>query len=348
MRTKKRVTIKEVAQAAGVSTQTVSRVLNDRPDVSTETRERIREIITDLGYSPNVLARSLIQGRSHTLGVVGYGLRYFGPSRVLTGIERRSNELGYSILLSLLRDLENNDGVEVFRNLLDRQVDGIIWAVPEIGSNREWIAEQLNHISCPVVFINMQPVRGVPVVAIDNCAGGRMATEHLLNQGYRRIGLITGPESWWEAREREKGWQEAMIANGIASEELASLKVNGDWYPSSGETGLEELLRRRPDLEAVFACNDPMAAGALQAARRFGRRVPEDLAIIGFDDTPESAYYFPTLSTIRQPLLEVGGQAVTLLHEIFESSMGPSEVDSSRVIWIQPDIVIRDSSRRES
>src|SRR5512135_77118 len=144
MLTKKRVTIKEVAQAAGVSTQTVSRVLNSRPDVSAETRERIQAIIADLGYSPNVLARSLIQGRSHTLGVVGYGLSYYGPSRVLTGIERRANELGYSLLLSLLREPDTNDGKEIFHNLLSHQVDGIIWAVPEIGSNRERAVEFMN------------------------------------------------------------------------------------------------------------------------------------------------------------------------------------------------------------
>src|SRR5512133_338860 len=169
---KKRVTIKEVARIAGVSTQTVSRVLNDRPDVSPETRQRIRAIIAQLGYSPNTLARSLIQGRSHTLGVAGYGLSYYGPSRVLTGIERRANELGYSLLLNLLRDPETNNGQEIFNNLLSRQVDGIIWAVPEIGANRDWLTEQLekkaDEALVPVVFINMEPREGLAVAAMDN------------------------------------------------------------------------------------------------------------------------------------------------------------------------------------
>jgi LacI family transcriptional regulator len=130
---KKSVTIKEVAAVAGVSAQTVSRVLNDRPDVSEETRTAIQNIIVDMGYSPNILARSLIQGRSNTLGVVGYGLGYYGPSRTLTGIERQANELGYSLLLNLLRKPEVNLGENLFANLLMRKVDGIIWAVPEIG-----------------------------------------------------------------------------------------------------------------------------------------------------------------------------------------------------------------------
>ena len=251
---KKRVTIKEVAQAAGVSTQTVSRVLNDRPDVSDETREKIRKIISDLGYSPNVLARSLIQGRSNTLGVVGYGLGYYGPSRALTGVERRANEMGYSLLLSLVREPETNDGEAIFYNLIARQVDGIIWAVPEIGSNRDWLADQLHRLSVPVVFINMHPKPGVAVAAIDNREGGHLATEHLIEQGYHKIGIIAGPSSWWEARQREQGWREAMLWYGLADEaELDRLKVTGDWYPSSGATGLDELLQRCPDLEAVFA-----------------------------------------------------------------------------------------------
>ncbi len=336
---KKRVTIREVAHAAGVSTQTVSRVLNDRPDVADDTRERVREIIADLGYSPNVLARSLIQGRTHTLGVVGYGLSYYGPARVLTGIERRANEMGYSLLLSLLREPETTTGMEVYQNLIDRQVDGIIWAVPEIGTNREWAAQQIQKLHVPVVFINMQPIDGAVVVAVDNFAGGHNATRHLLDQGYRKIGIISGPPSWWEARERLSGWRNAM--NGAGIKDLDALQVTGDWYPSSGARGLEELLRRTPDLEAVFACNDPMAAGALQAARRLGRRVPHEIAIVGYDDVPEAAYYEPALTTIRQPLAELGGQAVDQLIRLVKNPETNCEP-----VWLHPQLIVRESSVR--
>jgi LacI family transcriptional regulator len=357
MMNKRRATIKEVAQAAGVSTQTVSRVLNDRPDVSPETRERVRSVITTLGYSPNALARSLIQGRSNTIGVVSYGLSYYGPARILTGVERRANEIGYSMQLSLLRRPETNRGEEIFQNLLDRQVDGIIWAVPEIGTNREWLAEQIRTLSVPVVAIHMQPIPGVPMVAIDNREGGRLATKHLMAQGYQRIGIITGPESWWESQQRELGWRDAMQAAGFT--DLDMLKAVGDWYPSSGSYGLEQLLARVPDLEAVFACNDPMAVGALQAARRLGRQVPENLAVVGFDDVPEAAYYFPSLTTIRQPLLELGAHAVEMLSRIFSESreiaagnepaalFGTPERDRSQLhqVWLPPQLIIRDSSR---
>lgn len=342
MRNNKRITIKEVAQAAGVSTQTVSRVLNDRPDVSEETREKIRTLITEMDYSPNVLARSLIQGRSHTLGVVGYGLSYYGPSRVLTGVERRANELGYSLLLSLLRDPDTNDGEDIFHSLLARQVDGIIWAVPEIGGNREWVTQQLQRLSVPVVFINMHPVNGFAIAAMDNREGGRLATEHLLAQGYRKIGIITGPDSWWEARQREQGWREALQAAGL--KDLSSLKACGDWYPSSGESGLEELLSRHPDLEAVFACNDPMAAGALRAARRLGRDVPRTLGVVGFDDTPEAGYYSPSLTTIRQPLAELGSQAVELLYDFLQAHLEGHEMETTQVVWMHPQLMVRESS----
>jgi LacI family transcriptional regulator len=344
MITRRRVTIKQVAREAGVSTQTVSRVLNDRPDVSAETRDRVRAVIAALGYSPNALARSLIQGRSNTLGVVGYGLSYYGPARILTGLERRATEMGYSLLFSLLRRPETNFGEAIFQNLIDRQVDGILWAVPEIGANRDWLAEQMHHLPVPVVFINMQPIPGLPLVGIDNRAGGRIATEHLLAQGYRRIGIISGPPTWWESQQRELGWRDALHAAGV--DDLQALRVSGDWYPSSGAAGLELLLSRVPDLEAVFACNDPMAAGALLTARRLGRRVPHDLAVVGFDDVPEAAFYYPALTTVRQPLVELGAQAVERLNNILEREAQEPDGLTGQPTWLQPELAVRDSSRR--
>jgi LacI family transcriptional regulator len=343
MNFKKSVTIKEVARAAGVSAQTVSRVLNDRPDVSVETRQRVREIIAEMGYSPNILARSLIQGRSHTIGVVGYGLSYYGPSRVLTGIERQANELGYSLILSLLREPETSSGEDILANLLMRKVDGIIWAVPEIGEHRAALLAGLQRQPTPVIFINMQLNHDLAVVAIDNYNGGRQATLHLLSRGCRKVGIITGPPAWWESRQREAGWRSAMLQSGwVEEDELEKLKVAGDWYPSSGNQGLETLLRQAPGLEAVFACNDQMALGALQAANRLGCRVPQDLAVVGFDDIPEARYFAPPLSTLRQPLSELGAQAVRQLHRIL--ALKEDEIYKPEQIWLQPELVVRDSS----
>jgi DNA-binding LacI/PurR family transcriptional regulator len=161
-----KVTIKDVAQAAGVSTQTVSRVINYRPDVSPETRERVQQVINDLGYSPNVIARSLSRGRSNTLGVVGFGLGYFGPTSVLKGIEQKSNELGFSLLLSLLDDFDLSKVDGILRDLISRQVDGIIWAVPGNDKLDGGLSDRFGVSSAPVVYLNT--VRSKDEVVVGN------------------------------------------------------------------------------------------------------------------------------------------------------------------------------------
>lgn len=340
---KKRVTIKQVAKEAGVSTQTVSRVINNRPDVAPETRQRVLQVIDQLGYRPSSIARSLIQGRSYTLGVVGYGLEYFGPSRTLSGIEQQANELGYSLLLSLIRQPEKNDVEQILRELLSRYVDGIVWAVPEIGDNRDWTQQEIPRLAVPVVFLSTQPRPNQSVVAVDNRSGGRMATQHLLDQGYQNIGLITGPLDWWEARQRQLGWQDALKEVTIENDHI----VEGDWTAESGERGLRQLLEQHPDMHAVFVCNDQMALGALQAARQMGVRVPADLALVGFDDIPESAYFYPPLSTVRQDMVELGRRAVRELGRMIEASQQSRAVVRPKTILLQPQLIIRESSVRE-
>jgi LacI family transcriptional regulator len=337
---KKRVTIKQVAKEAGVSTQTVSRVINHRPDVAPETRRRVLQVIDRLGYRPSNIARSLIQGRSYTLGVVGYGLEYFGPSRTLSGIEQQANELGYSLLLSLIRQPEKNDVEQILRELLSRYVDGIVWAVPEIGNNRDWIRQEIAQLSVPIVFLSTQPRPKQSVVAVDNRSGGRMATQHLLDQGYQNIGLITGPLDWWEARQRQLGWQDALKEVTIEN----NLVVEGDWTAESGERGLRQLLEQRPYIDAVFVCNDQMALGTLQAARQMGVQVPGDLALVGFDDIPESAYFYPPLSTVRQDMIELGRRAVRELGRMIEASQQGRAVIEPKTILLQPELIVRASS----
>jgi LacI family transcriptional regulator len=341
---KKKVTIKQVAREAGVSTQTVSRVINQRPDVAPETRRRVQQVIDRLGYQPSYIARSLIQGRSCTLGVVGYGLEYYGPSRTLSGIERQANEFGFTLLLSLMRHPAPGDRTaeRLLRDMLARHVDGIIWAVPAIGNNRGWIEQELRRLSVPVVFLTMEPRSNLSVVAIDNRSGGRMATEHLLAQGYQNIGHITGPLDWWEARQRKLGWQEALKGVGKAVKE--SLVVEGNWSAESGTQGVLRLLKQRPDVDAVFLGNDQMALGGLQAARQMGRRVPDDLAMIGFDDIPESAYFHPPLSTVRQQIFDLGCHAVRELNRLIETGRQTDAEVQPKTVLLQPELIIRESS----
>jgi LacI family transcriptional regulator len=347
MELKTRVTIKDVAEAAGVSTQTVSRVLNNRPDVAAETFQRVQEIIKQLGFVPNALVRSLIQGRSYTLGVVAYGLEYFGPSRTLTGIEKQANELGYSIFLTLLHQPEPDNIEQLINNLLARQVDGIIWAVPEYGDNRAWAQTKSLDFPVPMIFVRgMTKPTSLPIIGIDNQAMGYLATKHLLEGGGERIGLITGPLTWWEARERQRGWQDALLAHDLSIDER--MMVEGDWSAPSGEQGLHKLLAQNPDLDAVFASNDQMALGVLYAAHRLGRRVPEDLSVAGVDNIPESAHFWPPLTTVRQRLQEAGALAVLKLDRIIRMVKRPSQnLDETvpNITFLQPELIIRESSR---
>ena len=337
-----RVTIKDVATTAGVSHQTVSRVLNDRPDVAEETRRRVWEIIETLNYQPSAIARSLIHQRSLTLGVVTAGLKFDGPSRTLNGVTAQAEELGYTLLLKELPGLHTTDIQPVLNSLLERQVDGILWAVPEIGGNRDWIQSGPAGLSMPVIFLTMAPRPGLPIVAIDNYTGGRMATEHLLAQGYRHIGHITGPLDWWEARQRRAGWQDALLAAGIPADDLRC--EGGNWSSASGEQAIHRLLAGYPEMDAVFVANDQMAISVLQVACRQGLRVPDDLAVVGFDGLPEAAHYWPPLTTIYQDLRRLGGTAIQeLVRAIDIARQGQADFEPQQ-IFLRPELIIRDSS----
>jgi LacI family transcriptional regulator len=336
-----KVTIRDVAAAAGVSRQTVSRVLNDKPDVARETRRRILEVIEELGYRPSTLARSLSHGRSYTLGIVTYGLQYFGPAHTLVGIEHQANEMGYRLHLGMV-ERPAESGVRVLHDMLSYRVDGVIWAVSEIGNNRDWAEREICNLDVPVVFLDMRPCPNLSVVNIDNRSGGYLATKHLLDQGYRRIGLITGPLDWWAASERKSGWQQALDEAGLNPEQ--NLAVEGTWSAASGERGLRRLLEQCPDVDAVFACNDQMALGALKAAREMSLQVPEDLALVGYDDVPEASYFSPPLSTIRQDLDELGRCAVKELGRLIEAKHQEQTDIEPATIHLQPELIVRESS----
>ncbi|MFO7682506.1 MAG: LacI family DNA-binding transcriptional regulator [Chloroflexota bacterium] len=335
---RKRVTIREVAQAAGVSTQTVSRVVNGRPDVSAETRQHVQQVIDSFGYQPSKIARSLIQGQSFSLGVVSSSIGLYGPSLVLQGVQEAAEQLGYSLILHILPDAEVYDAKKLLREILSYHVDGILWAVPEIGQNRDWVQQELANLTVPIAFLNVQPRPMLTTAVIDNRHGGKLATRHLIEQGRRHIGIITGPMNWWEARQRELGWREELIANGRSVDE--SYITHGDWTPSSGERSIRMLLDWHPEMDAVFACNDQMALGAMKSARQLGRRIPEDLAIVGFDDIPEAPYFDPALTTIHQDLSEMGREGVRQLISIINNPDHPS----TDPIKLLPTLIVRQSA----
>jgi LacI family transcriptional regulator len=340
---KQTVTIIDVARRAKVSAGTVSNVLTGKRPVAEHTRKRIQAAIDELGYQPNLLARSLVNRASNSLGVVTSGLELYGPSRTLVGIERQANELGYSLLLNLLHDPETADVDTVLDDLLARRVDGIIWAVHEIGHNRAWMAPDRLRTLPPIVFLTMESQQHATLVSTDNRAGAALAVRHLLEQGRRQIAIITGPLQWWEARERLAGWRTCLARAGCNHDDV--LVFTGDWTAASGERGFHRLLAQHPSIDAIFACNDQMALGVLRACHFAGRRVPDDLAVAGYDDMPEAAYLVPSLTSVRQHLADVGRTAVQELHQAIASRV-QGETPAAHIRLIAPELVVRESSRR--
>jgi LacI family transcriptional regulator len=336
------VTLQDVAKLAGVSAKTVSRVVNNQGEISTATRQRVQAAIEQLGYRPNILARSLVNRRSNTLAVVAWGIDYYGPSRTVLGIEQKSDELGYSLFLSLMAQPGDNHIDRIVDTLIARRVDGIIWAVPEVGDNRLWIDTARLASLPPIVFLSMQSRPGLASVSIDNRHGAIQATRHLIDGGRRRIGHITGPLAWWEARERQAGWQEALQQVGL--EPTPSWVCEAQWSAESGARAMQTLLEREPTIDAVFACSDQIALGALGVAHQAGRRVPDDLAIVGFDDIPESAFFWPSLTTVHQQLIDAGCLAVTNLHHMIESNRSDRGLIEPEVTTLTPELIVRRSS----
>ena len=339
-----RPTIKEVASMAGVSTQTVSRVINERPDVSRETRKRVKDVIEKLEYRPSALARSLIRRRSHTLGVVTAGLKYIGPSRTLNGITVAAEEAGYALLLKELPSFDAGNNELIFQALFSRHVDGIIWAVPEIGRNRDWINTLSGALEVPIVYLTMEPRENISIVSIDNYRGGRMAMSHLFDQGYRHIGHVSGPLDWWESRQRMRAWKDALEESGIGVYEQAW--IEGNWSSASGAQATERLFEQYPDMDSIFVANDQMALGAIQIAHQKGLKIPQDVGIVGFDNILESAFFWPPLTTVHQDQAKLAKVAVEEIIKIIEADWDESAPVDPRSIILDPTLVVRGSSSR--
>ncbi len=332
-----KVTIKDIARICNVSTQTISRVINKRPDVSPETREAVEKAIAEMGYQPSALARSLVQQRSYTLGVITAGLKYVGVSQTLNGITEQCESLGYALLLKELPRFDTPQIAPVIDSLIARHVEGIIFAASELNENIKIAQLQLPSFCPPIIFLKSQPNPDYTTISIDNYGGARKAVEYLQAKGRHKIGLITGPLEWLEARQRKQGWEDALKACGVTvSDEMWS---QGNWSSASGEAAFAELVQKYPDMDAVFASNDQMALGVLHHAHERGMRIPQDLAVIGFDDLAEAAYFTPRLTTIRQPLRELGILAVKTLISQIDGVELPENT-----MLLHTDLIVRESA----
>ena len=340
-----RPTILDVARHAGVSTGTVSNTLTGKRPVAEATRQRILATIEELGYQPNLMARGLVNRRSHVVSIVITDMRelgFYGYSSAMTGIQCRANELGYSIMLHLVNGSSEQEIIASLDQIRARRADGIVWTIHEIEGNRDWIRDIQIENYPPIIFLHMQPNPALSVVSIDNQAGASMAVSHLIEQGCRKIGIITGPLDWWESQARLAGWQSTMEKAGLDTD--PSLVVEGNWLAESGRKGMETLLGRRPDTQAVFACNDSMALGVVHTTFRHGLSIPDDLLLVGYDNIPETDSYWPPLTSVDQGLQLSGQMAVEQLHQIIERNDHEPLTPCQQIV--KPQLVIRQSSVR--
>lgn len=334
-RGRNRSTIRDVASAAGVSIATVSRVLNERPDVASDTREKVLRVARELRFTTNRSARSLSGGRTFMIGVTlpVVEAEYF--SLILAGTTDALYEHDLQVVLAPTLHLRERAATLLAR-LANGTTDGAVLILPEESSEE---LRALARSGYPFVVVDpLEPLdEGVPAVSSANTHGGRAATDHLISLGHRRIGVVTGVPDWLASVERLAGSKAALAAAGVVFD--PTLVGEADWAVEGGEAAAAALLDLPDPPTAIFALNDNMAVGVLRAARARGRRVPEDLSVVGFDDSAQASKVTPALTTVRQPLAEMGRMAVSLLVRLLEQR----QVEGLR-IELQTRLIVRDST----
>jgi DNA-binding LacI/PurR family transcriptional regulator len=332
------VTMDEVAKAAGVSQATVSRVVNGNPRVNTATKRLVERTIDRLGFVPNVAARSLVTRRSDSIGVLipEPTSRVFGDpffAQVLRGVSSALAARRQKLVLFLPQGDEEERELQPY--LMAGHVDGVIMYSLH---GDDPLPEELRRKGVPVVVGGRPPAGArVSYVDNDNRGGGMLATQHLIELGRRKVATISGPPDMGAANDRLEGYRDAVREVGRAVE--TGLVAAGDFTEESGARAMRDLLERHPDLDAVFAANDLMGAGALEVIVASGRRAPADIAVIGFDDSPVARTTRPTLSSVRQSLDVMGRELVSLLLADIETGG-----DIARKVVLAVELVVRESS----
>jgi DNA-binding LacI/PurR family transcriptional regulator len=331
----KNVTIDDVATHASVSSQTVSRVINNHPSVKHETRKRVLQSIATLGYRPNRAAQNLASRRSKLIGVtyVHFDSVYYGPAQISATVERAALEYGYDTTFTGIEMLDVDHLHRAISELESRSVDGIILITP-LANVKSWTASPVS-ARLPMVMIDIEAGTDAPSVAIDQFRGGQMAAQHLIDLGHKRFARLAGPLHWWEAKLRNEGWLDAIEKADCDPGPL----LEGDWTAASGYQLTEQLLQQSHDVSAILVGNDQMALGVLRALHQHGLMIPQEISVVGFDDIPEAAYFQPPLTTVYQNFSALGRLSVEYLIKMIADSTTPR----MRQV-VQPALVIRESS----
>lgn len=298
--TSRSVTLDDVAQLAGVSYQTVSRVLNRSQQVSLRTREKVEAAMQQLNYVPNRVAQQLAGKATRTLGLATSDLALMAPAQIASAIQQRAASAGYHLVIAMD---SGNDAAATVNELLAQRVDGLLINLPLEAE----AAQQIQRLcgSKPVLFLDVEPHAAVAQCQYPNDAGARAAVEHLVALGHRQIGLLNGPQRSVSARQRENAWREALAGHQLTPH----CSLRGDW---SAQSGYQALMAQLPTNlpQALLVANDQMALGAMRALHQYGVAIPGEISVIGYDDTAESAWYQPPLTTVRQDLHALGAQSV--------------------------------------
>ncbi|MFB2597190.1 LacI family DNA-binding transcriptional regulator [Herbiconiux sp. P17] len=292
----------DVAKAAGVSHQTVSRVLNGHPSVRPATRQKVLDAMRALSYRPNLAARALVTSRSRIIGILSTSSGEYGPASSISAVEAAARSRGYSVTIANADGLDQASIDEAINHLVDLSAEGLVVIAPQLQ-----VLESLSNRSFSVPYVTLQTLATVGALALDQVEGARIATAHLAELGHRRIGHLAGPTDWIDATSRLAGFVAELEARRLPT----GLVAQGDWSAASGYRAAQELIER--GATAIFSSNDQMALGILHAASDGGLSVPQQLSVVGFDDTPEAAHYLPPLTTVRQDFAESGRRCVALL-----------------------------------
>ncbi len=326
----------DVARAAGVSHQTVSRVLNDSAAVKESTRRRVNAAIDELGYRRNLAARALATHRSKTLGVICFDSTLYGPASMLYAIEHASRSAGYFVSVASESTIDSTTLPRALNRLAEQSVEGVVVIAP-LSETRRALSQLRRDI--PVVAVDATGGLGLPVVSVDQLDGARQVTRHMLERGVSTVWHVTGAEGWTETDARLAGWREELTDTGCAIPE----PLQGNWSPASGyQAGI--ALARRTDVDAVFVANDQMALGLLRAFAEAGRVVPDDVLVAGFDDVPEAEFYSPPLTTVRQDFTTVGRRSVEMLIARVEDA-DETPIDDQPVL-VPAQLIVRHSTLR--